>query len=366
MLIHRNIRAYERGVLFHNGAPVQALGPGDHWRVNVLRRKRIAVFDAREVLLQHADLEQIARSGLLAAETIALSLQHHERALVWVDGRFHQILPPGVHVLWKTYHDVQIERADVGQAAFAHAKLDAILAWPQAGRFLAVHEVAQEHKGLLFLDGVLERLLEPGRHLFWKTARRLRVETIGLREEMLDVAGQEIMTADRVTLRLNMIVTFKVTDPVRAVSAVTDYKQTLYREAQLALRAVVGGRELDALLADKNAVAGELEAGVRQRAEAIGLRLVSLGIRDVILPGEMKELLNKVTEARKAAEANLITRREETASMRMQANTAKILEGNPVLMRLRELEVLEKVADKSKLNVVLGEKGLAERVVNLI
>ena len=108
------------------------------------------------------------------------------------------------------------------------------------------------------------------------------------------------------------------------------------------------------------------ERSVRQRVARLGLEVVSVGIRDVILPGDMKDLMNKVTEAKKAAEANLIVRREETAAMRSQANTAKVLEGNPTLMRLRELEVLEKVAASGKLNVVLGEKGLAERVVNLL
>jgi regulator of protease activity HflC (stomatin/prohibitin superfamily) len=98
----------------------------------------------------------------------------------------------------------------------------------------------------------------------------------------------------------------------------------------------------------------------------LGLEIVSAGIRDVILPGDMKDLMNKVTEARKAAEANLIVRREETAAMRSQANTAKLLEGNPTLMRLRELEVLEKVAGSGKLSVVLGDKGLADKIVNVI
>ena len=91
-----------------------------------------------------------------------------------------------------------------------------------------------------------------------------------------------------------------------------------------------------------------------------------MGIRDVILPGEMKDLLNKVTEAKKAAEANLITRREETAAVRAQLNAARILESNPTLMRLRELEVLEKVTDKANLNVILGDKGLADKVIKLL
>ena len=129
---------------------------------------------------------------------------------------------------------------------------------------------------------------------------------------------------------------------------------------------MVGTRELDTFLTDKDAVASEFEEAVRRRAGELGLEIVSVGIRDIILPGEMKDLMNKVTEAKKAAEANLIVRREETAAMRSQANTAKLLADNPTLMRLRELEVLEKVAASGKLNVVLGEKGLADRVVNLL
>ncbi|MFC1766119.1 SPFH domain-containing protein, partial [Planctomycetota bacterium] len=140
----------------------------------------------------------------------------------------------------------------------------------------------------------------------------------------------------------------------------------IYREIQLALRALVGERELDTLLSDKHAMAAELSELVRSRAENLGLEIVSLGVRDIILPGDMKDLLNKVTEARKAAEANLISRREETAAMRSQANTARLLENNPVLMRLRELEVLETIAGQAKLSVVLGEKGLADRVMNLL
>jgi regulator of protease activity HflC (stomatin/prohibitin superfamily) len=174
------------------------------------------------------------------------------------------------------------------------------------------------------------------------------------------------MTADKVTLRMNAVITFRVADAKTSVSATDDVRQALYREAQLALRAAVGVRELDQFLADKDAIAREMEDTIRRRVTALGLEIISAGIRDVILPGDMKDLMNKVTEAKKAAEANLIVRREETAAMRSQANTAKLLEGNPTLMRLRELEVLEKVAASGKLNVVLGEKGLTERIMNLL
>src|SRR5205814_3626002 len=130
--------------------------------------------------------------------------------------------------------------------------------------------------------------------------------------------------------------------------------------------ALIGARELDQFLADKDGIIQEFEEALRKRISSIGIEIVSVGIRDVILPGEMKDLMNKVTEAKKAAEANLIVRREETAAIRSQANTAKLLQDNPTLMRLRELEVLERVATSAKLNVVLGDKGLADRVVNLL
>ena len=161
-------------------------------------------------------------------------------------------------------------------------------------------------------------------------------------------------------------VTYCIVDAKQAVTVSDGATQSLYRETQLALRAVVGTRDLDTFLTEKDAVTNAFEEAVRRRAGELGLEIISVGIRDVILPGEMKDLMNKVTEAKKAAEANLIVRREETAAMRSQANTAKLLADNPTLMRLRELEVLEKVATSGKLNVVLGEKGLADRVVNLL
>jgi regulator of protease activity HflC (stomatin/prohibitin superfamily) len=220
--------------------------------------------------------------------------------------------------------------------------------------------------GVLFLDGRYVETLQPGPWAFWKGAADVRVLEVDLRETTLDIPGQEIISADKVTLRLNAVATYCVADPRRAVCTADDYKQALYREAQLVLRIVVGARELDALLADKEAVATEAATLLAPRAEGLGLQVLALGIRDLILPGDMKELMNKVTEAKKAAEANLITRREETAALRSQANTARLLAENPTLMRLRELEVLEKVVASGKLSVVLGEKGLAERVMNLI
>lgn len=271
-----------------------------------------------------------------------------------------------MYAYWTGLRDVRVEVIDAHAVRFEHRDLAMVFKSPQVLRLLDVCDVKRDHAGVLFYDGKYVETLTPGRYAFWRDTVNALVHEIDLRETMIDVSGQEIMTADKVTLRLNAIVAYRVVDARQAVTVVDDAKQALYREAQLALRALVGVRELDAVLADKEAVARELADGIRRRAGELGLELISVGIRDVILPGEMKDLMNKVTEAKKAAEANLIVRREETAAMRSQVNTAKLLQDNTTLMRLRELELLEKVAANSKLSVVLGEKGLSDRVMNLL
>ena len=273
---------------------------------------------------------------------------------------------PGLYAFWSSMKRVDVERIDARQVRFDNPKLAEVLALPRTASLLELVDVEAETVGLFYVNGVFQETLGPGRYAFWKGEGLVQVRQVDSREQVLDIAGQDIMTADKVTLRVNALLSYRVTEPRVSVAAVSDYVQSIYREGQLALRAVVGTKTLDTLLEERDAVADELRGLVAPRLEAIGLELVNLGIRDIILPGDMKVLLNKVIEAKKAAEANLITRREETAAIRSQLNAARILESNPTLMRLRELEALEKVTEKANLTVVLGEGGLADKVVKLL
>jgi regulator of protease activity HflC (stomatin/prohibitin superfamily) len=360
------IRSFEVGLHFRDGEFLGLLRAGLHWVFDPFGRVEIQIVSQRAPFLVHEKLDLIAKSDELKGTARVLDLQDHERALVWVDRRFARVLPPGQYVYWTNHRDVRVEIVDTGNPRVNHDHLNVLIRNPSALALLDAGAVGHGCVGVLFLDGRYSSTLEPGPWAFWKGAAGVRVIEVDMREATLDIAGQEIISADKVTLRINAVATYHATDPKGAVCTTENYVQALYREAQLVLRAVVGGRELDSLLADKDAVAAEAVGLLGPRAHALGLEVLALGIRDLILPGDMKELMNKVTEAKKAAEANLITRREETAALRSQANTAKLLADNPTLMRLRELEVLEKVVASGKLNVVLGEKGLADRVVNLI
>lgn len=361
------IRSFEIGLHFRDGEFQGLLTAGAHWLFDPLGKVCVEIKSLRDPWLVHEKLDVIVRSGALKDHAVVLDLQDYERALVWIDGRFSHVLPPGLFAYWTGAKEVRIEVIDGRSIRFEHADLKVILKQPHVQHQLEVCTVNRHCEGALFVDGRFVELLAPGKYAFWRGLAEVKVVELDTRETAVDVSGQEIMTADKVTLRVNAQVAYRIFDVRKAVTATDDVGQTLYRETQLALRAVVGARELDSFLVDKDAVSHEIEQGVRRRASELGLEVASAGIRDVILPGDMKELMNRVTEAKKAAEANLIARREETAAIRSQANTAKLLADNPTLMRLRELEVLEKVASSGQLKVVLGEKkGLTESVVNLL
>ncbi len=360
------IKSYESGLHFRDGEFKGLLGAGSHWFLDPLNKVRVEVVSRRNPWLVHEKLDMIVRSGALKDQAVVVDLKDDQRGLVWIDGRFSHILPRGLYAYWIGQKEVRVEVVDVRGVRFEHAELAVIVASAMAGKLLDVCRVERHHVGVLFYDGKYVETLSPGLCAFWRGGADARLVEIDTRETLVDVGGQDIMTGDKVTLRLNAVVTYRVVDARLAVSSVDDSRQAIYREAQLALRAVLGAYQLDEFLADKDLVGKEVEELLRARAKQVGAEIVSVGVRDVILPGEMKDLMNRVIEAKKAAEANLIARREETAAMRSQANTAKLLEASPTLMRLRELEVLEKIAANGKLSVVLGEKGLADRVVNLL
>jgi regulator of protease activity HflC (stomatin/prohibitin superfamily) len=166
------------------------------------------------------------------------------------------------------------------------------------------------------------------------------------------VAGQGILTADRIEVRISLVAQYRVTDPALAIHAVENFNEQLHQELQLALRDVVSGRTLDQVLDGRAEIAAELLKPTAEAAKRYGLELHRVGIRDVILPGEVRQVMMREVEADRAGRADLVKARHEVAAARARANTAKILSESPDLVRLQEMEALVNLAGKSG-NVVL-------------
>src|SRR6202045_4295003 len=155
-----------------------------------------------------------------------------------------------------------------------------------------------------------------------------------------------MLTRDRSALRVTLTAFRRIVDPERVVATVPDVDAWLYRLVPLAIREAVAGRTLDEVLQAKATLDAELRTYVRDRVADSGVEVTELGVKDVILPGETRELVNKGVEAERVAKANLIRRQEETAATRSLLNTAKLMEDNPLLLRLKELESLERLGGK--------------------
>jgi hypothetical protein len=338
----------ERGFLTRDGRFERLLGPG-----------RFTAFDPRSHLavetVKAVRAEIPAEKALLLAKThphVAaenfeiVQLGPTDVAIVSFDGEpKHMVMPNTTRAFWKTLTKVEVDRIDAAaDVRVAKRHLDRL----DLGRMpIVVHGIVEAHEaGLLFIDGKLVERLPAGRHAFWAVGRTIKIQKVDTRPQPLEVTAQEILTKDRIGIRVTLTAFTKVIDPEKAALAAGDVSNTIYRLVQFAIREAVATRTLDEILAARDTIDREVHGFVTERAHALGVEIGEIGVKDVILPGDVRELLNKVVEAERTAKANLSRRQEETAATRSLLNTARLMEDNPLLLRLKELEALEKLVEK--------------------
>jgi regulator of protease activity HflC (stomatin/prohibitin superfamily) len=370
------VKKNERGLLLRNGDFERVLQPGMHWLFSPIDRLDVAIFALEQTAFTHglADYLLAKEPQVVQAEFVRVELGENQVGLRSENGVLVEVLAPATRCLyWKGLVDVKVEVIDLDASAQVPQAIVSRLLQTQlrqravAGLNGVLQVQVPEHgAGMLWVDGKVERLLAPGSYAFWKFNRNVAVETVDLRLQNLEVTGQEILTRDKVALRLNLSATWKFTDVLRAHKELAKPAEHLYRELQFGLRAAVGTRTLDELLDNKTVIDEVVTAQVKSKLAAFGLQLDGVGVKDIVLPGEMKTILAQVVEAGKSAEANVIRRREETAATRSLLNTAKVMEDNPVALRLKELETLERVAERiDKISVFGGLDQVLNGLVKL-
>jgi regulator of protease activity HflC (stomatin/prohibitin superfamily) len=338
----------ERAFVTRDGRFERVLEPGRHMLFDPAGRMAVELHNVvrAEFPAEKFAVLKAARPDLAAELFELVEPRAGELAIVSLDGRPAYLVGPWQsRAFWKVATRVDVERIDVASEPKVAPRHLAMVNRTQ-NQYLAETVVENHEAGLLYVEGRLVERLAPGRHAYWKVDRKVEVKRLDLRPQLLEVAAQEMLTKDRVALRVTLTAFRRIVDPERAVASTVDVDAWLYRLVQFAIREAVAARTLDEVLAAKNALDGELRAFVRARVEEAGLEVTELGVKDVILPGEIRELVNKVVEAERTAKANQIRRQEETAATRSLLNTAKLMEDNPLLLRLKELESLERLVEK--------------------
>ena len=370
------VKKNERGLLLRNGDFERVLQPGTHWLFDGIDHLRVETFALEQPAFTHglADYLMAKEPEVVAAEFVRVELTETQVGLRSENGVLVEVLaPPTRRLYWKGQVDVKVEVIDIAASAEVPASVVARLVQTQmrqravAGLAGVLQVQVPEHgAGILWIDGKVARLLTPGSYAFWKFNRNVAVEAVDLRLQAVEVTGQDILTRDKVGLRLNLSATWRYADVLRAFTQLAKPAEHLYRELQFGLRAAVGTRTLDELLENKTVIDEVVTAHVPAKLAAYGIELDGVGVKDIVLPGEMKTILAQVVEAEKSAQANVIRRREETAATRSLLNTAKVMEGNPIALRMKELETLERVAERiDKISVFGGLDQVLNGLVKL-
>ncbi|MEM7764755.1 MAG: slipin family protein [Pseudomonadota bacterium] len=370
------VRKHERGLLFKDGDFIRFLVPGNYRFFSVFSQYAIETYDLSEARFNHRLVDYfLEHEATAVAELFEVVITgEDEVAIVYVNERVASVLSPSERqVYWKGLAKLRVERHDLNEGIklsrtatkrLVDARDARVLT--QAAKAAVAFVVPDGNVGLLYVDGEITDTLSAGLHAFWNVAHSVHVGVADLRIKPLDVQGQEILTKDKVALRVNVTASYQYVDAAKALRAIKDPLDQLYKEIQFGLRAAVGTRTLDALLEDKSAIDRDIADHLGERFADIGLSVVSVGVKDIILPGDMKDLLARVVEAEKAAQANVIRRREETNATRSLLNTAKVMESNSVALRLKELETLEKITENvGDLSVVGGLDTLLNGLVNI-
>jgi regulator of protease activity HflC (stomatin/prohibitin superfamily) len=217
--------------------------------------------------------------------------------------------------------------------------------------FVLVRQVTvfEYERGLRYRRGRFAGAVEPG--AYWVWPRWTTIVKLDVRPVYMVVPGQEVVSADGVGLKVSISAKYQVTEPERAVNAVASYQTALYTQLQLALREIVAGSPIDALLEKRSDVNQALHERCVAAAQEFGVTLLEAAIKDIMFPGELKKVFAQVVKARQEGLAALERARGETAALRNLANAAALLEQRPTLLHLR---LLQSIGQASGNTVVLG------------
>ena len=369
------VKANERLLITERNRLMCVLGEGDY--VLLLGEEHKALFADTGIPVY----ENTAQLAQWAAQNPELATAHWQRVeagenelLLWSqNGKLQNLIHPKEAAwFWReAAQPYEIQRIDLSQGLLIDADTVKQLQNINFGGHPvfknAVHtvNVPEHHQGLVYIDNVQQPPLTQGRYHYWLVNQTVGSQVADLRLQTCEVSGQELLTEDKVTVRANVVCNYRITDAPKWFAQHQSPEEYLYRELQFAIRALIGSKSMDTLLADKQGLDTELTALIRAKVPQ-GAEIDSAGVKDIILPGEIRSILTRVVEAEKSAQANNIRRREETAATRSLLNTARVMEENPTALRLKELETLEKVTEKiDKISVYGGLDGVLKGLINI-
>ncbi|NII26282.1 slipin family protein [Pseudoflavitalea sp. X16] len=353
------VNAWQVGLVFKRGVYQRMLKEGNYWFWD---NPAVNIYEVTKPFIAPVELNILLQDSHLAEALQVVEVKDSEIVVHYENGLLKEVLTAGRYTFWKSVVAHDFVRLDTSKIDITENIDRATIQHKLVAPYMRSISVENYEQALLFVDGQFVKILSSGVYFWYKNGISLYVNKVDTRQQQLEINGQEILTKDKAALRINAWTQYKVTDIEKALLQNKEYDKQLYISFQLALREYISTLGFDELLEKKESIAPFILAQVKEKATVLGIEVAGFGIRDIILPGDVKEIMNQVLIAEKKAQANTIMRREETASTRSLLNTAKLMEDNAMLWKLKEMEYVEKIADKISNISVNGNGVLIEQL----
>ncbi|RLZ12208.1 slipin family protein [Faecalibacter macacae] len=336
------INNQEIGLQIKNNEVAKIYSKGNYW---IFFNKNITKLNFNEII------EEKHHALILENETLKsmvdfIEVVHNEVLIVYKNNQFYQSFYNENVMIWKNTSQLKAVKYDLNDSNSIQNLTKREIEILKKVSIIKTISVQPYFEGILFKDNQFDSVLKAGEYKFYNNETKISMVSFDMRPQTLEILGQEILTKDKAQLRINFMVQYQITDLLNAYQSNKDFEKMIYQAIQLGLREFIGNMNFDELMSDKNSVTNYILQKYKIQFEELGIKLIDAGMKDIILPGEIREIMNRVLIAEKTAQANSITRREETAATRNLLNTAKLMEENETLWKLKEMEYIEKIADK--------------------
>lgn len=358
------INENQRGLLFKNGRFIQMLVPGKYTYFGRSTQVRtLSLSD--EFKVSGIDISVFLQDEKLKNQLAVVDVKDETLVLHYINGKYNQCLKSGKYAFWTVFDKHEFKEVDISKPEVDNTIPKFIFSYIPKEYFVKV-EVLQYQKAILYFNQQLVKILDEGTYYFWNNGMKIGIGYVDTRLLHMNVTGQEILTLDKVSLRINLVCHYKIADYVKIQTEINDFEEQIHVLIQLALREYIGRYKFDEILENKDKISDYVLGKLKARENDYYITVFDAGIKDIILPGEIRDIMNTVLIAEKRAQANVITRREEVASTRSLLNTAKLMEENQTLYKLKELEYIEKICDNVGNITVSGGTDLLSQLTKIL
>lgn len=303
----------------------------------------------------------LSRDPAFLEATVHMEIPDGSVGFLYMNGKLTSFANRKEYVFWNVFDRYEMRIVSMAETVIGSEVSKQMLTLVPKHLYTEV-SVGEGETGLVYYDNVMQKPLSKGVYRFWNYCHVVSYCVLDMKQKEMDIVGQEILTRDKIGIRMNVACMYKIRDAVEFVSTISDLKGQLYPAVQLVIREIVGNYKLDEILEAKEQISKEIYGALKERENMFCVNFPTAGIKDIILPGEIREIMNSVLVAEKTAQANVISRREEVASTRSLLNTAKLMDESQTLYRLKELEYLERICEKVGEISVNGSAGIVEQL----